>query len=148
MFVYVLQRRSNTQCKTEKFHTAVSHRTDRSHTGHNARKLNPTKTNDTPSTNQGIDKLAHWLFGYDESETNYLIQGFKIGFYLGFVGEYAGIESKILNSAHIQPKIIDHKIQKEILSGRVQEPFDNKPFPDLQCSPLDLLKRKSQENFE
>lgn len=37
-FVYVLKRRSNTQCKTEKSHTAVSHRTNRSHTGHNARK--------------------------------------------------------------------------------------------------------------
>ena len=37
-FVYVLKQRSNTQCKTEKSHTAVSHRTNRSHTGDNARK--------------------------------------------------------------------------------------------------------------
>ena len=37
-FVYVLKRRSNTQCKTEKSHTAVSHWTNRSHTGDNARK--------------------------------------------------------------------------------------------------------------
>ena len=40
-FVYVLKRRSNTQCKTEKSHTAVSHRTNRSHTGDNARNNNP-----------------------------------------------------------------------------------------------------------
>lgn len=38
-FVYVLKRRSNTQCKTEKSHTAVSHRTNRSHTGDNARNI-------------------------------------------------------------------------------------------------------------
>lgn len=31
--------------------------------------------------------LAHRVSGYDESETNYLIQRYKNRFYLGFVGE-------------------------------------------------------------
>lgn len=78
-----------------------------------------------------VNKHAHWLSGYDESETNYLMQGFKNGFYVGFVGKCPGIESKNLNSAHMQPEIIDKKIQKEIIAGRVQGPFDNKPFSDL-----------------
>lgn len=38
MFVYVLNRRSNTKCKTENYHTAVLHWTNQSHISDNARK--------------------------------------------------------------------------------------------------------------
>lgn len=54
-----------------------------------------------------------------------------------------------MNSAHIQPEIIDQKIQKEmhVVAGRVQGPFDNKPFSDLQCSPLGLVEKKQPGEF-
>lgn len=38
MFVYVLNQRSNTKCKTENYHTAVLHWTNQSHISDNARK--------------------------------------------------------------------------------------------------------------
>lgn len=52
-----------------------------------------------------------------------------------------------MNSAHIQPESIDQKIQKEIIAGRVQWPFDNKPFSDLQSSPLGLVEKKEPGEF-
>lgn len=94
-----------------------------------------------------VNRLAHWLSGYDEDETNFLVQGFSKGFYLGFVGECPGIESKNLNSALTRPEIIDQKIQKEISAGRVQGPFENKPFSNLQCSPLGLVEKKEPGEF-
>lgn len=38
-------------------------------------------------------------------------------------------------------EINDKKIQKWIIAGIVQGPFDNKPFPDLQCSTLGLVEQ-------
>lgn len=52
-------------------------------------------------------KNLHRLSGYDESETNYLIQCYKNSFYLGFVGELHGIESKNLKSANRSSEITD-----------------------------------------
>lgn len=54
-----------------------------------------------------IKKNLHRLSGYDESETNYLIQCYKNSFYLGFVGELHGIESKNLKSANRSSEITD-----------------------------------------
>lgn len=94
-----------------------------------------------------VNRLTYWLSGYDEDETYFLVQGFTNGFYLGFVGECPGIESKNLNSALTKPEIIDKKIQKEISAGRVQGPFENKPFSNLQCSPLGLVEKKEPGEF-
>lgn len=88
------------------------------------------------------NRLADWLSGYDETETNYLINGFSNGFSLGFVGECPGVESQNLRSAFICPDIIDEKILKEVSTGRVLGPFDFKPFSDIQCSPLGLVEKK------
>lgn len=54
---------------------------------------------------------------------------------------------KNLNSAPSKPEIIDQKIQKEISAGRVQGPFENKPFSNLQCSPLGLVEKKEPGEF-
>lgn len=58
-----------------------------------------------------------------------------------------GIESKNLNSALAKPEIIDQKIQKEIAAGRVQGPFESKPIPNLQCSPLGLVEKKDPGEY-
>ncbi|XP_061195748.1 uncharacterized protein LOC133203975 [Saccostrea echinata] len=94
-----------------------------------------------------VSKLAKWLDGYDEDESKYLINGFSNGFSLGFVGECPGIESKNLNSAFQNPQVISSKIQKEILAGRVYGPFEIKPRPDLQCSPLGLVEKKEPGEY-
>ena len=94
-----------------------------------------------------VNRLLHWLDGYDEKESKYLIDGFSNGFNIGFEGDFHGFEGTNLQSAIENPHIIDKKIQKEIESGRVLGPFNEKPILNLQCSPLGLVPKKEQGEF-
>jgi hypothetical protein len=89
-----------------------------------------------------VDRLAFWLEGYDESQKHYLVEGFRSGFKVGFVGSPHCQISSNLVSAQAQPSRIDEYITGELAANRVRGPFNKPPFDEFQCSPLGLVPKK------
>jgi hypothetical protein len=48
--------------------------------------LQETSANKPGPSPVRVDRLAFWLEGYDESQKHYLVEGFRSGFKVGFVG--------------------------------------------------------------
>lgn len=103
-----------------------------------------------PNPNQDINSLGKtpidvynlsaYLQGY--SAKSFLRNGFLHGFQLQYNGPRIYRESKNLESALLNPSIVEHKIHKELLLQRVGGPFEYPPFPSLQISPLGLVPQK------
>lgn len=87
-------------------------------------------------------QLAFWLKGYNEEKTEFLVQGFSEGFKVGFSGEVNSQVPKNLKSAYDMPEVINKKIEKEILAGRIAGPFKKPPFKEFQCSPIGVVPKK------
>jgi len=51
-----------------------------------------------------------------------------------------------LKSAKDDMKTLKEKIQKELNANRAEGPFKEKPFPNIQISPLGLVPKKSDNN--
>ncbi|XP_052062798.1 uncharacterized protein LOC127702580 isoform X1 [Mytilus californianus] len=73
---------------------------------------------------------------------NYLVNGFKYGFDVGFRGSVHHNTVDNLLSAKTKPDIVRQKIQNEINANRFVGPFDSKPFTEMQLSPLGLAEKK------
>lgn len=93
-----------------------------------------------------MDRLAWWLDGYDITLKNYLLEGFTVGFRIG----YAGFpESKIYDnhsSTAKNPEVINEYIDKELAAGRIMGPLHSLPV-SFQCSPLGLVPKKETGDF-
>ena len=89
------------------------------------------------------DKLEFYLQGYPQDKIQYLVNGFRFGFPLGFKGERTGQNCKNSKSAMLHPDIVSQKLQKEIAAGRIAGPFDSKPFQNIHLSPLGLVPKKN-----
>lgn len=85
--------------------------------------------------------------GYDNIETEFLVNGFRYGFSIGYTGEIENIVSKNLKSANDLPDVISKKLEKEICLGRIMGPFTEKPLPVLHCSPLGLVNKKTEGEY-
>ena len=70
-----------------------------------------------------FDVLKQKLQLYDCPDREYLIDGFSKGFPLHYDGPRLATESKNLKSALKLSSIVEHKINKEILAGRVAGPI-------------------------
>lgn len=77
----------------------------------------------------------------------FLIDGFKYGFRLFSVGQSRAYESPNLLSARQQPRVVDHKLAKELEAHRLGGPFDTPPFPFFRVSPLGIVPKKSPGEF-
>ena len=90
-----------------------------------------------------VNKLEHFLQGYNCDVKNKLIQGFSFGFKINSVIEKA--DQKFPNnhrSARKNPEVVVQKNNKEILKGRKRGPFKHPPFDNFICSPLGLVPKK------
>ena len=95
-----------------------------------------------------MDRLESFLQrGYDSVLSKYLIDGFRFGFRVHFVGERLAYESSNLKSALNQPAITVTKLRKECAAGRIVGPFTTPPFRHFRTSPLGLVPKKDPKEF-
>jgi len=77
----------------------------------------------------------------------YLIDGFRFGFSIDYVGPRINFSSKNLVSAIANPSAVDEKLANEIKLGRIVGPFERQPFPVFHISPLGLIPKKVPGEF-
>ena len=63
------------------------------------------------------------------TDKNYIVFGFKIGFYLCFAGECPSLHAKNSPSVDLNPNIVRIKITEEMSVSRICGPFLSHPFP-------------------
>ena len=101
-----------------------------------------------PVTPIKVDWLESFLQrGYDSVLSKYLIDGFRFGFRVHFVGERLAYESSNLKSTLNQPAITVTKLRKECAAGRIVGPFTTPPFRHFRTSPLGLVPKKDPKEF-
>ena len=69
------------------------------------------------STPIKIDQFQFYLEGYPARSNQYLLNGFRFGFSIDYVGSRRNFSSKNLLSAITNPKAIDDKLDKEVVLG-------------------------------
>ena len=90
--------------------------------------------------------LPHYLSGYDQTLSDFLINGFSFGFKIPYFGERKFRSSENLPSLKGKAEVLFDKIQKEIQARRVAGPFMSPPFPNIQV-PLGLVPKKAPGEF-
>lgn len=98
-------------------------------------------------TPRKVDRLSYWLKGFDFNSFNYLIDGFKFGFDIGFRGSVTQHEVSNLLSARSKPEVVEGKVKKELEGNRFVGPFREKPFKLMQLSPLGLAEKKTPGTY-
>lgn len=93
------------------------------------------------------DRLAFWLEGYDEDLKDFLINGFRFGFKVGYEGSPISSTPSNLGSVQDHPDIINAYIDKELAAGRILGPFHAPPFSVYQCSLIGLVPKKDKDSF-
>ena len=92
-----------------------------------------------------VQKFTHWIKGFEFQD--YLIQGLTDGFRIGYEGPRFSRECENLKSCRDLPHIVTEKIDMELALGRIQGPFDDPPFQNLQVSPIGLVPKKKQGEY-
>ena len=93
-------------------------------------------------TSVKVERLAFYLEGYEAHLYRAIISGFVQGFRLHFEGPQVGQFWKNRLSAMQHPDIVDSKLTKEILEGRIRGPFEHPPFDNFKVSPLGVIPKK------
>lgn len=75
-----------------------------------------------------MDRLDFLLQGYRSHLATYLVNGFRYGFRIQFIGDRTRFESPNLKSALQNPDLVTSKLQKEISAGRIAGPFTGPLF--------------------
>lgn len=104
-----------------------------------------TQNKETVVTPIKVEAFKKLINGYQYD--SYLIEGFTTGFRLGYLGPRQPRLSYNLPSALALPHIVDKKLGKEIELGRIQGPFNNIPFPNLQVSPIGCVPKKAPNEY-
>ena len=94
-----------------------------------------------------MDRLEFLLQGYDPSLKRFLVDGFRYGFRIHFVGERRAYDSPNLKSALDKPDITSEKLRKGCEAGRIVGPFPAPPFRNFRTSPLGLVPKKDPTEF-
>ena len=81
--------------------------------------------------------------GYDETETQFLVNGFRYGFELCYQGKIEGIKRTTPNlRLRIgNETVLWNKIMKEVKLGRFTGPFREAPFESYIQSPIGLVPK-------
>ena len=87
------------------------------------------------------------LAGYDDRLSVYLVNGFKFGFRLSNVVYYTSSPPSNLKSSQQYPQVVDEKLAKESIQGRIAGPFDDIPLTNMVFSPLGLQPKKEPGSF-
>ena len=91
--------------------------------------------------------LTSYLEGYDNTLSNFLVEGFQFGFKIPYQGPRQFRLSSNLPSIKGKESILNHRLQQELLSNRIAGPFTEPPFPNIQVSPLGLVPKKSPGEY-
>ena len=110
---------------------------------HIHQKFSHEKINSPVVTPIKVDKLAKWFQGNNTLDTEYLVNGFQLGFKIPYKDNRSYRFYKNLLSATSNMDTLKEKIAKEILVGRVVGPCESPPFQNLQISPLGLIPKKT-----
>ena len=94
-----------------------------------------------------VDQLESLLAGYSLPLKTFLVDGFRSGFRISYIGEYSQFESPNLQSALHSPDVALAKLKKEIDAGRVVGPFNAPPFPIFRTSPIGMIPKKTPNEF-
>ena len=92
-----------------------------------------------------VQKFTHWIKGFEFQD--YLIQGLTEGFRIGYEGPRYFRECENMKSCRDLPHIVTEKTDMELALGRIQGPFDDPPFQNLQVSPIGLVPKKKQGEY-
>ena len=107
----------------------------------------PNVTKIPPPTPVNAACLERWLDGYREDDKEFLVDGFKNGFRVGFEGTTNNTVPQNLKSALEMPELVTAHIQKELDAGRLAGPFSEPPFENFQCSPIGLVEKKEKGKY-
>ena len=103
--------------------------------------------NSPPVTPVKVDRLEFLLQGYDPSLIRFLVDSFRYGFRMHFVGERRAYDSPNFKSASDKPDITSEKLRTECETGRMVGPFPAPPFRNFRTSPLGLVPKKDPTEF-
>lgn len=94
-----------------------------------------------------VDRLSFFLSGYTPSIAEHLVSGFTFGFSIHHEGQRISSHSQNLMSALHNPDMVDLKIEKELLAGRLSGPFEMPPLSPFRVSPLGVIPKKTPGEF-
>ena len=100
-----------------------------------------------PVTPVKADRFEALLAGYTPALKTLLVNGFRYGFRISYIGELSPFESPNLQSALQNPDVVSGKLMKEIEAGRVVGPFKAPPYPTFRTSPIGLVPKKTPNEF-
>ena len=103
--------------------------------------------NSPPVTPVRVSALKSLLSTYDPDLKNFLVDGFSLGFRIGFAGTSNSLLAPNLRSAEEQPEVLSAKLDKEWSAGRIVGPFSSPPFANFVSSPLGVVPKKTPGEF-
>ena len=95
-----------------------------------------------------VERLEFLPDGYDIILKRFLVDGFRHGFRVNFVGARVSSKSPNLKNALDRQDITRAKLRQECDAGRIVGPFSTPPFHNFCCSPLGLVSKKVHRSFE
>ena len=98
-----------------------------------------------------IVELQQILHGYDKDRQAYLIHGFTYGFRIGCFGVPPRDNTQVgnLKSAGEFSGVIDRKLSKELVMGRILGPYTIPPaLAKFECHPWGWFQRRLRVSFE
>ena len=94
-----------------------------------------------------VHTLSAWLFGFNEIDKKYLINGFQNGFSLMSPGINPPPYTQNHKSATTHATALESIISEELKSNRIAGPFLSPPFHPLVLSPLGVVAKKESGKF-
>ena len=94
-----------------------------------------------------VERLAYYLEGYNVQLYEELISDFSHGFRLHFHGPQIGHVSTNLLSVAQHTEVVDSKLAKEVLAGRVLGPFKHPPLDNFRVFPLRVIPKKQPGEY-
>ncbi len=93
--------------------------------------------------------MEHYLSytGYPLDLSNKLVNGFTYGFDLGHYFEPLNVPHKAVKMTNDFSKILQNKIDTEIITGRIKGPFIAPPFDNFQVSPVTIREKSTQGKY-
>ena len=89
-----------------------------------------------------VEVLSQYTMEHPDRElVNFLINGFKDGFDIMYVGSITPTTPKNLKSARDNPEEVTQAITTEISRGHTSGPFTVSPFAVAHCSPLGAVQK-------
>ena len=107
----------------------------------------PTRNQNRLPTPVQVNLLSFFWSGYTPSMAELLVSGFTFGFSIHYEGDRISSHSTNFVSALQNPEVVDLKIEKELVAGRLAGPHAVPPFSTFRVSPLDVVPKKTPTEF-